>query len=108
MMIKNKIKSELCFYKKKIEKRILSYFRNFNAIFTARPHERIVKPTGNIPLESICGTCSKEAFPEEYTAATIGKASKPITPNFVLCSEIFVCTLIVLIFCQSLRYYRDI
>jgi len=107
-MIKNKKKVNCVFIIKKIEKRILSYFLNFNAIFTARPHERSVKPTGNTPLVSICGICSKEAFPEEYIAATIGKASKPITPNLLLFSEICFCTFVVLMFYQSLRHYRNI
>ena len=86
---------------KKFEKRNLSYFFNCNAIFTARPHDPSVNNTGNIPLVSICGTCSKEALPAEYIAATIGKASKPIIPSFLLLSETCICTLIVLMFCQT-------
>ena len=83
---------------KKIEKRILSYFLNFNAIFTARPHEPMVSRTWNTPLVSICGICSKETFPWWTIAATIGKASKPSTPSFLLFSEICCWTFMVLMF----------
>ena len=93
---------------KKIEKRNLSYFLNCSANFTARPHDPSVNNTGNTPLVSICGTCSKEAFPAEYTAATIGKANKPIIPSFLLLSEISICTLIVLMFCQTVTHVQAI
>ena len=56
---------------------------------------------GNTPLVSICGTCSNDTVPELYIAATTGKATRPITPSFVLVlSETFSCMLYVLMFIQ--------
>jgi len=51
------------------------YFLNFIANFIAIAHENKVKPIGNTPLVSICGTCSRDMLPEEYIAATTGKAT---------------------------------
>ena len=75
-----------------------SYFLNFNANFAAIAQDITVNPIGNIPLVSICGTCSNSMLPEEYIAAATGKAASPITPSFVrVCSETFCCMLYVLI-----------
>ena len=79
----------------------MSYFLNFIASFAAIPQENKVKPIGNTPLVSICGTCSMAMLPEEYIAAAIGKATRPITPSFVFVfSETFSCMLYVLMFIQ--------
>ena len=89
-MLQNKVKI--------IEKKGISYFLNFNAILAAIAQEKTVNPIGNTPLVSICGTCSKAMLPEEYIAATTGKAASPITPSFVFVfSETFCCMLYVLI-----------
>jgi len=89
-MLQNKVKI--------IEKKGMSYFLNFNAILAAITQEKTVNPIGNTPLVSICGTCSKAMLPEEYIAATTGKAASPITPSFVFVfSETFCCMLYVLI-----------
>ena len=87
---------------KRIEKwTLLSYFLNFIANFAAIPQENKVKPIGNTPLVSICGTCSIAMLPEEYIAAAIGKATRPITPSFVFVfSETCCCMLYVLMFIQ--------
>ena len=78
-----------------------SYFLNFNAIFAAIAQDITVNPIGNIPLVSICGTCSNAMLPEEYIAAATGKAASPTTPSFLLvCSETFCCMLYVLMFNQ--------
>ena len=75
---------------KKIEKEeLFFYFLNFIASFAATAQENTVKPIGNIPLESVCGICSTAIVPELYIAATIGKATRPITPSFVLLLETF-------------------
>ena len=77
------------------------YFLNFIAILAAIPQENKVNPIGNTPLVSICGTCSSAMLPEEYIAATIGKAASPITPSFVFVfPETFSCMLYVLMFNQ--------
>jgi len=77
------------------------YFLNFIAILAANPHENKVNPIGNTPFVRICGTYSIDAtLPEEYIAATIGKATRPTTPSLVLLSETFSCMLYVLMFIQ--------
>jgi hypothetical protein len=80
------------------KKELLSYFLNFNANFAAIAQDITVNPIGNIPLVSICGTCSNAMLPEEYIAAATGKATSPTTPSFVFVfSETFCCMLYVLI-----------
>ncbi|MGI9565595.1 MAG: hypothetical protein ACR2LL_01100 [Nitrosopumilus sp.] len=59
-----------------------------------------MKPIGNTSLVSVCSTCSNDTVPERYTAATIDKATRPITPSFVLLSEAFSCMLYVVMFIQ--------
>ena len=86
---------------KKVEKEeLIFYFLNLIANFAAIAQENKVKPIGNTPLVSICGTCSMATVPELYIAATIGKATRPTTPSFVLLSETFSCMLYVLMFYQ--------
>ena len=90
---------------KNIEKEeLVSYFLNFNANFAANPQENKVIPIGNMPLERTCGTCSNETEPEEYIAATTGKATSPSTPSFVFVfSETLCCmsyVLIVILWCK--------
>ena len=73
-----------------------NYFLNFIAILAAIPQENKVNPIENTPLVSISGTCPKDRLSEEYTAATIGKATKPITPSFVFVFSETCCMLYVL------------
>ena len=71
------------------------------------PQENKVKPIGNIPLVSICDTCSNdtEIASEEYTAAVIGKATRPITQSFVFVfSETYVCIYFYLVGVMCMKY----
>ena len=93
-MVKNNHKN----VEKDWKKELVSYFLNFSANFAAIAQDITVNPNGNIPLVSICGTCSSAIDPELYIVAATGKATSPTTPSFVFVfSETDCCMLYVLI-----------